>query len=114
MPSGPIRAYSVVAGLQPGELQRAGADDHQDQGDGAPLAVEIGDGQRDALAALVGHDDDELAGLGLAGDPRRIDHQLEDLWRKFLRRGFGSFDWRPFPCPAGKVRRAAMASRNPK
>ena len=44
------------------------------------LAVEVGHGQRDALAALVLHHDDELAGLGRAGELGVLDlEQVGDV-----------------------------------
>ena len=70
MPIGPTRPYSVRADSAvllhlPGRL----ADRLDDQRDRAGDAVEVGDGQRDALTVLVQHDDDELA------RPRRLGHQ---------------------------------------
>ena len=50
-------------------LPRGLADRLDDQRDRALGAVEIGDGERNALAVLVRHDDDELSGL------RRFRHQ---------------------------------------
>jgi len=46
----------------------------EDEGDGALLAVEIGDGQGDAFPLLNHTHDDKLAGLSLAGDQRGINH----------------------------------------
>ncbi len=75
MPIGPTIACSVRADPAvllhlPGRL--AHRLDHQR--DRAPVAVEVGDRERDALAVLVRHDDDELAGL------RRLRHQrMADL-----------------------------------
>ena len=45
-------------------------DDHRD---GALLAVEVGDGERDALAALVEAEHHEVAGLGRGGDVGGLD-----------------------------------------
>ena len=65
MPIGPTRPYEP--GADPAfllHLARGLADRLDDQRDRAALAVEVGDGQRDALAVLVEHDDDELPGPG--------------------------------------------------
>jgi hypothetical protein len=40
--------------------------DHK--GDGAVVHREIGDGKRDAFAVRLGHDDDELSGIGGLGE----------------------------------------------
>ena len=68
MPIGPTIPYSVVPDLAfllhlPGRL----ADRLDHQGDGALVAIEVGDGERNALAVLVEHDDDELPRLGGLG-----------------------------------------------
>jgi hypothetical protein len=56
-------------------LHRPGGLAHRldDQRDGAPVAVVVGDGQRDALAVLVVHDDDELPGPCRAGHHRLLE-----------------------------------------
>ena len=48
------------------------------------LAVEVGQRQRDALAVLVGHHDDELAGLGGARHHRMLDFEQEGDVGKIL------------------------------
>ena len=41
--------------------------------------IGVGDGQRDALGALGGTHDDELAGLADLGDARRLDDEARDI-----------------------------------
>src|SRR5262249_3901710 len=69
---------------EPGRL----ADPLDDEGDRAALGVAVGDGQGDAFAARVDADDDELAGLALAGDPRRLDDEALDLGGQELGRDY--------------------------
>ena len=56
---------------------------HHD-GDGATVAVVIGDGQRDALGAVVKANHDEMAGLGRSRDIRRLDVPKKRRVRKTL------------------------------
>ena len=58
---------------------RGRADGHEHGRDGAALPVPIADRQGDPLAARVGHDDDELAGLALAGDLWGLDFEDMDV-----------------------------------
>ena len=55
-----------------------GADDLDDDADGALLTIIIVDGQGDALAVLIHAQDDELAGLGLLGDHGSFDLKEND------------------------------------
>ena len=48
------------------------------------VGVDVGDGQRDALAILGQPDDDELPGTPLAGDDRRLDPEPDDVRRQRL------------------------------
>ena len=64
----------IVAHLAGGLAQRL----HHDR-DGAALAVEVGDGERNALAGLVQPQHDEMAGLRGLRDVRRIDFPQEGL-----------------------------------
>ena len=48
-----------------------------DERDGAPVAVEIRDRERNPLAALVQYDDDELPGFRRARQERRLDFEQE-------------------------------------
>ena len=72
-------AHEVLEGLPlPLVVELFGGGPHHliDDGDGAPLPVEIGDGQGDPLPLLVHPEDDELAGLGLPGHGGGLDlHQ---------------------------------------
>ena len=55
-----------VTHLSLAESLRTGAHNHHDHGNGSRLAIEIGDGQRDALAHFVAHHHQELSRLRLA------------------------------------------------
>ena len=83
------RADEVVHGLalfERVELHRTGAHDLEDDRHGAGLAVKACDGQGDSLGILLRADDDELAGLRLFGDERRMDPEL----------GYGGVQLPPF------------------
>src|SRR5450759_1517538 len=62
-----------VAFAQCLQMARRRADRLDDDGDGARLAVEIGDGERDPLPLFVDHQDDELSWLAGCGDRRSLD-----------------------------------------
>jgi hypothetical protein len=65
-------------------LSRGLADRLDHQRDGAARAVEIRDRKRNALAMVIGHDDDELTRLGGAGHQRMTEFkQIGDV-RKVL------------------------------
>ena len=63
----------LVAGLEQRQLVRRRPDEEEDRGHGSFLGVPVGDGQGDALAALVGHEDDELAGPAFFRHFGRVD-----------------------------------------
>ncbi len=74
------------AGLERGELPRRRPDDEEDGRDRPPFRVPVGDGEGDALALLVGHDDDELSGTAFPGhlggvdlDEVEVGHQTPSL-----------------------------------
>ena len=75
---GADKVGQLVAGLH--ELQHFGGLAHglDHDGDGAGLAVIVGDGQRDTLAVLVQTKDDELSGEALLRDQRGLDDELND------------------------------------
>jgi hypothetical protein len=64
-PSGPATGGKGIALAPCAHLHGGLAHLLEDERDGAGLAVEVGDGQRDALAVLVDAHDDELPGLAL-------------------------------------------------
>ena len=77
-----------------------------DDGDGAGLPVKIGDGQGDALPLPVHPEDDELAGLGLAGHGGGLDlHQghggIEHPFFHDPIHSFSSFLWISAPPQSG-------------
>ncbi len=67
----------MVAGLHGAHLHRRLAHLLYNEGDGPPLAIIVGDGQRDTLTLFRETDDDKLASLGLLGHGRGPD--LEQL-----------------------------------
>ena len=72
-PQGADKIQQGVPLLQGVEQQGGLAHLLEDDGDGAFLRVGAGDGQGNAFAGLVHPQDDELPGLGLAGDEGRLD-----------------------------------------
>ena len=73
------RADKVMHGLalfEGVQLHRTCAHDLKDDRNGASFAVKSGDSQGDALGILLRTDNDELAGLRLFGDERRMDPEL--------------------------------------
>ena len=74
-----------VADAEARELERRGADGLEDDGDGPGRLVRVGDREGDALAAVVVDlDDEELAGLVLAGDVRGLEGHLVDVGGELL------------------------------
>ena len=61
-PSGPMKSRMAVAFAQGHHFQGGFAHRLDDDGDGAALHVEIGDGQRDSFAMLVDASHDEVSG----------------------------------------------------
>ena len=68
------KVVQAVALIEQAERHGSRADLLEDDRDRPLFTVEIRDGERDALAVRVHAQDDELAGLSLAGHVRRIDH----------------------------------------
>ena len=64
---------SAMEGVQ---LHGTCADDLENDGNGARLTVKAGNGQGDTLRIFLGTDDDELAGLRLFSDKRRMDPEF--------------------------------------
>ena len=80
----PDQVEDRIAGVQHVEQLGRLADALDDDRDRPLLRVGIGDGQRDALAVGVQPEDDELAGLPLPGDARRLDDEPLDIGREKL------------------------------
>ena len=70
-----LNIFAFTLGVQ---LHRGAADDLENDIHGTSLAVEAGDGQRNALAVRADAQDDELAGLRLARHHRRFNDQTRD------------------------------------
>jgi len=70
-----------VALAQRLQMPRRRADRLDHDGDGACLAVEIGDGERDPLPLFVDHQDDELSRLAGCGDRGSLDDLHVDVGR---------------------------------
>ena len=79
LPRGPAYEGIVSPAFSRASLRGRGADLHEDRGDGAGGGVPVGDGQRDALALLVGAQDDEVAGPRRLGDLRRLHGEEVDV-----------------------------------
>ena len=76
--------HDGVALLQGVQVPGRFADGLDDQRDRAGLRVGVGDGQGDSLTLFVGPQNDELAGLSLAGDDRGFHFEAANIFRKHL------------------------------
>ena len=78
------KVLDIVALVQTAEHLGGQADLLEDDRDRALFAVIAGDGQRHALRLLIDTENDELAGLRLAGDERSLDLHVGDCGVQFL------------------------------
>ena len=95
----------MVAHLAGGLAQRL----HHDR-DGAALAVEVGDGQWNALARFIEPEHDEMAGLRGLRDIRRIDFPQEGLLGKLFVANDADHRYCSLTC--GRRPQAPASSRN--
>ncbi len=77
----------VPLGIVVAHLERRLAERLHDEGDRSALAIEVGDGERYALAALAQPKHDEMARLGRLRDVRRVDLPEKRVLRELLAAG---------------------------
>ena len=81
VPQGPQDMLDDISGVELRKLIRRLPDDLVDDRQRPLHRVGIDDGQRDPLAFLVDHENDELPGLSLFRDVRRLKDRLDDVLR---------------------------------
>jgi len=70
------QAHAFFKGI---ELRRAFTHHKEHDGDGSGFRVAVGDGERDTLASFAGAQNNKIAGFGVLGHVRGINHQQGGL-----------------------------------
>lgn len=89
LPERTKQVCEVVAEREVGDVSRRASDHLDDERERPVLAIGFADGEWDPLAGDVGAHDDELTGKCGPSDPRRIDHDTNNVEPDRVRRNDG-------------------------